>query len=139
MARVAIDPALWNKTRRAAFDEGRTGADIVNEALLDWHAKQAASSKLSVGAPHSANPPKEGGAIVRDWEDPLDKRAMIESGIDIAKQADKTYVRETPTDPWKELITTPQEAAKAAAQIPSFRPVPKPSQTKKTRGTSKSA
>ena len=74
MARIAIDPELWRKVRVRAFEEGTTGAAIVNEALEAFLATRHSGRDAIAEAKRKhpkADPPVSSDAAPRSARPPV--------------------------------------------------------------------
>ena len=116
-----------------AFDTGVTASSIVEAALVEYLERHA-DDKSPVGAkprPSSASPATnhvkvEGQTYVSATIAP--DAAMSTTPVEPDPKSLSAKV--SGPLPWTR-VDTPEEAAKVAAFVPSFNPVPKPGTTKK--------
>ena len=121
---ISIDPDLWKRTRRFAFDTGVTASSIV-EAALTEHLD------VLMAKPRTGGKPPVDTATVT----PRVKVLSVDAAATIAADAPDPKPLSAKISgplPWTR-VDTPEDAAKVAAFVPSFNPVPKPGATKKAR------
>jgi hypothetical protein len=145
--RLSLDPQLWNRTRRAAFDRGISASKLVETAIEEYLEREGKPrARVAKGVTlldnHDASIPV---ARVDDIETTNRGVTIHATKLDLRTiPQSKTVFEDAPPPPvvvtaapWDvspkatmgAVITTPEEAAARVAEVAKarpFSPVPKP-------------
>lgn len=122
MQKLSLDPELWAKTRRMAFDRQTTASKIVAEALTEWFGRQDGGGKLRAQVATHAKPIARVTSITE-----------TDGGLTVtAERIDEI----PPVVSAGAVIVTPEDAASRAREIAArknrpFTPVPKPTSSRR--------
>jgi hypothetical protein len=153
--RLSLDPKLWARTRRMAFDLGLTASRVTEIALESYLDNAAAKTNLRASPASSQVPPP---AVAAPWDGSRTENTVpTEVGVPSVVGNDSPFVKGRDQGPGSItvvppetvspkittaaiLVNSPEEAARKAAEILAYRhqivtPIPKPVSKKRAPRT----
>jgi hypothetical protein len=146
--RISLDPALWNRTRRRAFDTGTTATALVSLALAEYLDRtekpqgRLADPQFVTLDPSQQVPPE---SLIPEAVIPVIDRELRRGMKEVELYEVSVTADKMPWDgpvivqdalPPAAVINDPKEVGAAIAKVAlaagrEFHPVPKPTSTKK--------